>query len=164
MATFDGDSNHTGSTDSKSITIAKASSSLTVNCPASATYTGSPIELCTASYSGAGDLSGTLTPTYADNVNVGTATASAIFGGDPNHEGSGSSATFEIIKASTTTTVTCPTSATYTGSALAPCSVTVTGANLSLSPAPVYANNVNAGTASASYSNSPSARLRPRRQ
>ncbi len=57
-----------------------------------------------------------------------------------------------IGKASTTTTVTCPTNVTYTGAALTPCSVSVTGAGgLNLTPTPTYTNNTNAGTANASY-------------
>jgi len=136
----------------QSFTITLASSSVTVTCPASATYTGSAIEPCTASYSGAGGLSGSLTPTYTSNVNNGTATANATYAGDTNHAGSSNSANFEITKASSSVAVTCPASATYTGSAITPCSVTVTGAGgLSLTPAPVYSNNTNAGTATASY-------------
>jgi hypothetical protein len=94
-----------------------------------------------------------LTPTYANNTDAGTATASATYGGDGDHFGSTGSANFEITKASSTTTVTCTGSPIYTGAPITPCSVTVTGANLSLTPTPDYANNVNAGTntATASY-------------
>src|SRR5437899_6209693 len=88
---------------------------------------------------------------YANNTNVGTATASYTYAGDANHEGSSDSKNFEITKASTTTTVTCPASATYTGSALTPCSVTVTGAKLSLTTGASYAKNTNVGTDKASY-------------
>src|SRR5437660_7911348 len=77
--------------------------------------------------------------------------ASYTYAGDANHEGSSDSKNFEITKAATTTTVTCPASATYTGTALTPCSVTVTGANLSLTAGANYTNNTNAGTATASY-------------
>src|SRR5207237_8749579 len=43
-ATYAGDSNHKGSSDTKSITIAKASSTVTLDCTAGGTYmyTGSP--------------------------------------------------------------------------------------------------------------------------
>src|SRR2546430_9476539 len=59
--------------DALPIAIGKASSTTTVNCALTAqTYTGSPIEACTASYSGAGGLAGTLTPTYTSNTNDGT--------------------------------------------------------------------------------------------
>src|ERR1051325_9999829 len=106
-ATYGGDVNHDGSNNSANFAITKASSSVTVNCPASETYTGSAIEPCTASFSGAGGLSGTLTPTYMNNVNVGTATASATYGGDANHDGSNNSANFAITKASSSVTVNC---------------------------------------------------------
>ncbi|HMJ25610.1 MAG TPA: Ig-like domain-containing protein, partial [Pyrinomonadaceae bacterium] len=151
--TFAGNTNYAPSSGDVAISISKASSSTTVTCPGSEIYTGSAIEPCTASYSGAGGLSGSLTPTYSNNTEVGTASASATYGGDDNHEGSTGNGSFEIEKASSTTTVTCIGSPVYTGSPITPCSVTVTGANLNLTPAPVYANNVNAGTntASASY-------------
>jgi DNA/RNA endonuclease G (NUC1) len=150
-ATFGGDANHDGSTGSGGFTIAKASTTTTVICPASQTYTGSAIEPCTGSYSGAGGLSGSLTPVYSTNINAGSATASATFGGDTNHESSTGNGGFTITKASTTTTVTCPASQTYTGAAIIPCSATVTGANLNLAPGASYANNTNVGTAAASY-------------
>ena len=92
--------------------ISQASSSVTVTCPVSVTYTGSAIEPCTASYSTGDGLSGSLTPTYTGNTNVGTATANASFAGDANHEGSSNSATFEISKVSSAVTVTCPVSET----------------------------------------------------
>jgi hypothetical protein len=151
-ATYAGDSNHDGSTGSSTFEITKAASATVVTCPPSQTYTGAAIEPCSASYSGAGNLTGTLTPTYSDNINAGTATASAAYAGDANHESSTGSATFTITKASSTTTVTCAASQTYTGTALTPCTVTVAGANLNLTPTPDYANNTNAGTATASYS------------
>ncbi len=150
-ASYSGDANHEASSGSTNFTITKASSTTTVNCPASQTYTGAAIEPCTASYSGAGGLSGALTPTYLNNLDAGSATASATFGGDANHEGSTGNSGFTINKASSTTTVTCPASQAYTGAALTPCSVTVTGANLSLTPGASYANNTSAGTATASY-------------
>jgi len=150
-ASYSGDATHEASNGSSTFTITKASSTTTVNCPASQTYTGAAIEPCTASYSGAGGLSGTLTPTYLNNTDAGSATASATYAGDANHEGSTGNAGFTINKASSITTVTCPASETYTGAALTPCSVVVTGANLSLTPAANYANNTNVGTATARY-------------
>ena len=48
---------------------------------------------------GAGGLSQSLTVTYSDNTNAGTATASASFGGDANHKSSSDSKTFTIEKA-----------------------------------------------------------------
>ena len=99
-----GDSPGTAAT-SVGVTVTKASSTVTVSCPASATYSGAKIAPCTAAYSGAGGLSGTLTPSYTNNTNVGTATASASYAGDANHDGSSNSANFEITKASSTVTV-----------------------------------------------------------
>jgi len=152
--TFAGDANHTGSSDSKTFTIDKASSTTTVTIVGGPfTYTGSPLTPATVSVTGAGSLSLTPAATYADNVNAGTATASYTFAGDANHTGSSDSKTFTIDKASSITTVTIVGSSfTYTGSAQTPATVTVTGAgSLSLTPAATYADNVNAGTATASY-------------
>jgi hypothetical protein len=77
--------------------INKAGSTTTVTCPVSVAYTGSSVEPCTASYSGIGGLSGSLIPTYLNNVDVGTATANANYAGGSNHNGSSDSKTFEII-------------------------------------------------------------------
>jgi hypothetical protein len=150
-ATFEGDANHDGSSDTKSITITKAPSTTVVTCPPNVTYTGAAIEPCTATATGAGSLNQSLTVSYADNVNAGTATASASYAESANHLGSNDTENFTIDKAATTTVVTCPVSEVYTGFAIEPCSVSVTGPNLNLTPAPVYANNVNVGTATASY-------------
>jgi hypothetical protein len=78
--------------------ITPASSTVTVTCPLVAqTYTGSAIEPCDASYLTEDGLSEDLIPTYTDNVFVGIATATAIYDGDSNHDGSENSANFEII-------------------------------------------------------------------
>ena len=79
-----------------SYTIAQASSTTVVTCPASVVYTGAAQTPCTASYSGAGGLSGALTPTYLNNLYPGTATANASYAGDANHTASSGSATFAI--------------------------------------------------------------------
>jgi hypothetical protein len=148
--TYAGDSNHEGSSDSKTFQITRASTTTTVNCPPSVTYTGAALTPCSVTVTGA-NLNLTPGASYANNINVGTATASYAYAGDSNHEGSSDSKTFEITRASTTTTVTCPPSETYTGAPLTPCSVTVTGANLNLAPGASYTNNTNVGTATASY-------------
>jgi hypothetical protein len=227
-----------------SLTVNKASSTTTVTCPSSVTYSGSPRTPCSASVSGAGGLSLTPTPTYTNNTAVGTNTASAsyTYGGDTNHDGSSdskyfsisgassatiyvvptpktvrygaskpkytytlrsgsttgpqvrlylprgskapkctstysvrtpvaaspltitcsggtltgytfnttSTAALTIIKASSTTSVSCPYVAYYTGSALAPCSAYVRGAGgLEKSVVVTYENNMNVGTATA---------------
>src|SRR5205814_5357004 len=63
-ATYAGDANHDGSNGAATLTIAKASSSVAVVCTTGApfTYTGSPLEPCTATASGAGGLNVAVTP------------------------------------------------------------------------------------------------------
>jgi hypothetical protein len=51
-------------------------------------------------------LSGSLTVSYSNNVNVGTATASASYPGDSNHESSSDSKNFQITKATPTVVAT----------------------------------------------------------
>ena len=150
-ASYSGDGNHEASSGSSTFMITKAASTTTVNCPTNETYTSTAIEPCTASYSGAGGLSGTLTPTYSNNINAGPATANATYGGDANHEGSTGSSNFTIDKASSFTTLNCPASETFTGVSIEPCTASVTGAgglNQAVTPA-TYANNINAGSATA---------------
>ncbi|HXT03166.1 MAG TPA: S8 family serine peptidase, partial [Casimicrobiaceae bacterium] len=151
-ASFAGDASFGASSGTASLSVAQASSTTTVSCsPASLTYTGSAQTPCTATVTGAG-LSQPLTPSYSDNTNAGTATASASYAGDVNHTASSNSANFTITQAASTTTVSCPAIVTYNGAAQTPCSATVTGAGaLSLTPTPTYTNNTNAGTATASY-------------
>jgi hypothetical protein len=92
----------------------------TVSCPTSVTYTGRAQEPCTATTTGAG-LNVSRSVTYSDNLNFGTATASASFPATGNYLGSSGSTTFAITKAPSSVNVTCA-SATYTGSALTTCS------------------------------------------
>src|SRR5204863_9045191 len=100
----------------------------------------------------AGGVSQALAGNYADNVNAGTASASASYAGDSNHDGSSDSKTFTIAKAPTTTVVTCGAGPfTYNGSPQTPCSASVTGAGgLNQVLTVSYLNNTNAGTATAS--------------
>ena len=150
--TFTGDTNHDGSADSKSFTIGQATSTTAITCPVSVIYDGSAQTPCTVAVTGAGGLSLTPTPTYANNTNAGTASASYTFTGDANHSGSTDSKNFSIVKATSTTAITCPASVTFDGSAQTPCTVAVTGSGgLSLTPTPTYSNNTNVGTATASY-------------
>ncbi len=140
--------------DSAPISIALAASTTIVVCTAGPfTYTGSPIEPCTATATGVGGLSQSLTVSYANNTDAGTATATATYAGDTNHEASTGSVTFTIAKATSTTTVTCPTGVVYTGSALTPCSATVTGVSgLDQTLTVSHTSNTDAGTATASAS------------
>src|SRR5439155_750765 len=135
----------------KTFAIAKANSNVTVSCPGSETFTGGAIEPCSAKATGAGGLDETLAVSYSANTNAGTASASATFAGDANHDGSSNSATFAIAKAASAVTVSCPDSRTYTGDPLEPCSAKATGAGgLNTDLAITYDHNTNAGTASAS--------------
>src|SRR5207248_2732336 len=88
-ASYAGDANHDGSSGNAGFTISKASSSTTLNCPASETYTGAAIEPCTATATGAGGLNQSVSPvTYTNNLNAGSATAAATYAGDANHDSS----------------------------------------------------------------------------
>ena len=150
-ATFAGDANHDGSTASGSFSITKATSTTAVSCTPSVTFTGAAIEACTATVTGVGGLSEAVAVTYTNNTNVGTASASATFAGDANHDGSTATGSFSITKATSTTAVSCTPSVTYTSTAIAPCTATVTGVGgLSEAVAVTYTNNTNVGTASAS--------------
>jgi Domain of unknown function (DUF5011) len=150
----DSTGNYNNATGTVSDNIAKAASTTVVTCPPSVTFDGSAQTPCTASVTGAGGLSQGLSVSYANNVNAGTATASASYAGDANHDQSSDSKTFTIDKASSTTVVTCGAGPfTYNGSAQTPCSASVTGAGgLSQSLTVSYSNNTNAGTATASAS------------
>ena len=94
-----------------SYTISKATSTVTVTCPPSEVYNGAAqTPACTATVTGA-DLNQAVTPvTFSNNINVGTATASATFAGDTDHAGSTGSTTFQITTAAVTVTA-----GSYTG-------------------------------------------------
>ena len=137
------------------LTVAQASSTSVITCnPTSVVYNAVPQTPCSVTVTGAGGLNITTLPTYANNTNVGTATASYTYSGDANHTGSTATpVTFTITKASSTTTVNCPTSVVYTGTAQTPCTVTVTdGGALNLTFDANYSANTNVGTVTASYS------------
>ena len=139
----------------KTFVIGKAASTTTVTCGAGPfIYTGLEQTPCTASVTGAGGLNEILTVSYSNNVSAGTATASASYAGDGNHEVSSDLKTFVIGKAASTTTVTCGAGPfIYTGLEQTPCTATVTGAGgLSETLTVSYSNNVNVGTATASAS------------
>jgi MBG domain/Bacterial Ig-like domain (group 2)/Abnormal spindle-like microcephaly-assoc'd, ASPM-SPD-2-Hydin/Kelch motif/Galactose oxidase, central domain len=143
-------------TQSFTLTVNKATSSVTVSCPTTAqAYTGSAQTPCTATYSGSGGLSGTLTVSYTNNTNVGTAVASASYAGDANHTGSSGTSNFTIGQATSSVTVSCPTTAqAFTGTAQTPCTATYSGSgglsgSLTVSS---YTSNTNVGTAVASAS------------
>ena len=87
-ASYAGDANHTGSSDSETFTIDQAASTTTVTCPTNVTYTGPAQTPCTANVTGAGGLNQAPTASYSNNINAGTATANASYAGDANHTGS----------------------------------------------------------------------------
>ena len=155
--TYGGDTNHTGSADSKNFAITKAT--ITVTVTGTQTFGGAPSYSYTQSPSTpvvGGTLTGCTTDATASSnvgstyhVLVGTCTGLTT---DANHQIPYSDGGFTVTKATSVTTVTCPASVIYSGSAQTPCSATVTGAGgLSLTPTPSYSNNTNVGTASASY-------------
>jgi uncharacterized Zn-binding protein involved in type VI secretion len=89
--TFAGDANHLGSSDSKNFTIDKAASVTTVTITgAPFTYTGSVITPASVTVTGAGSLSLTPAPVYANNIDAGVNTASASYSypGDANQRNS----------------------------------------------------------------------------
>jgi hypothetical protein len=154
-AIYTGGANHEPSEASTTFEISKAPSTTTLTCaPGPYTYTGSAIMPCTALATGAGGLNQTVTPTYQDNIDAGSAGVSATFNGDDNHDGSSDSRTFTIDRAPSTTSVTCDDGPfVYSGSAFTPCSASVTGAGgLDTTVDVTYMNNVDAGTAGAAAS------------
>ena len=92
-----------------SAAISKAPSMVTVDCTAGAPFTFSGVAQtpCTAEATGIGlapiDVTGSLI--YGDNLHAGTATADAAWPGDANHDGDTGSSTFDIARASSSTSV-----------------------------------------------------------
>ena len=147
---WDGDSNHNGTTTAAHFAIAKADSVVSVSC-VDGTFTGTPLDLCSAQVTGAGGLDVDLLVSYRDNVNAGTWTASASYAGDPNHEKSSGSAQFTIAKAASHVTVECDVEkVTYDGSAHDVCTARVTGPELDKPLTVSYGDNTNAGNVTAS--------------
>src|SRR5438034_4883257 len=73
-ASFGGDDDHTGGSDSAGFTIDKAASTVAVTCPSvHPTFTGSAIEPCSAKATGAGGLNQSLAVSYANNAHEHTA-------------------------------------------------------------------------------------------
>jgi len=151
---YAGGGNYQGSNDTENFEITAAPTTTTITCPASVLYTGSALSPCTAVVTGPG-LNQALTVNYTNNLNFGTATATASYPGNSNRSGSSDTKNFAITKAPTTTVVTCPASVVFNALVQTPCTYVVTGANLNIGPLPVpagnYANNLNVGMATASY-------------
>ncbi len=85
--------NYVGSSDTENFTIDPAATTTVVTCPANATFTGSAIEPCSATVAGPA-LSQALTVSYSNNVNAGTATASASYPTGGNYVGGGDTENF----------------------------------------------------------------------
>lgn len=154
--TYTGDTNHTGSSDSKAFSIDRAAVTATAGS-GSTTYDGNahPPSACNITGAYTGNLTCANAPATV-GPDAGTTAINAVVSGSgsTNFEVTSVAGSYVIGQAGSTTTVTCPASVTYNGAAQTPCSVSVTGiGEESLSATPSYANNTNAGinTASASY-------------
>ncbi len=91
---------------SPTLTVSKALTTTTVTCEAGPfTYNGEAQTPCTASAIGPGGLNESLTVNYTDNINAGSASASATFAESTNYLGSSDSANFTIGKADATIVV-----------------------------------------------------------
>ncbi|HZI20287.1 MAG TPA: Ig-like domain-containing protein [Pyrinomonadaceae bacterium] len=124
LASFAGDANHEPASDTATIIIDKATSTVIVTA-ADATYDGQP-HGATAVATAAGGLEQPLAVTYAGRngtdyapsrtppTDAGSYTASASFAGDSNHDGDNASADFTISKAAAIVSVT-PYSVTFDG-------------------------------------------------
>ena len=99
-------SNNAAQSPSPTLTVAQAASMTTVTCSVGPfTYNGAARTPCTASATGAGGLNQSLTVNYTNNINAGSASASATFAESTNHLGSNDSETFSIGKADATIVV-----------------------------------------------------------
>jgi hypothetical protein len=98
---YAGDANHEASSDSKTFSIGKASTTTVVSINGTTfTYDGTAQTPATVLVTGIDGLSLAPAAIYADNTDAGTATASYSYAGDANHEASSDSKTFTIDKAS----------------------------------------------------------------
>ena len=120
-ANFAGDMNHTGSTDSKSITITQAPTTTAVSGGGTFTYNGLA-HPATVLVTGAGGLSLTPPPVYTGacsaapvNVPDTPCTASYSYAGDANHTGSTASTTINMTKTNQSITWNAPATMTYGG-------------------------------------------------
>ncbi len=80
-ASFGGDANNLPASNSTTSRSRRRRSTVTVSCPASVQYiyNGAAQTPCTATVTGAGGLNQSVTPTYLNNTNAGTATANATY-------------------------------------------------------------------------------------
>ena len=101
-----GNGNYNAAADvPRTFTIGKAASATTVTCGGGPfTYDGSAQTPCSGVATGPGGLNQSLTVSYTNNVNAGTATASASFAATANYLASSDSKNFTIGKAGQTIT------------------------------------------------------------
>jgi hypothetical protein len=149
----------------KTVTVAKATPTVTITWATPQTYNGGthpattavkgvgtpPALLGTAdalTYYAGSTASGI--PLGGAPVAAGTYTVQADFNTTTNYLAQSATATITISKATSTTTVTCPATANYTATALTPCTASVTGAGGLSQALPVtHTNNTAVGTAGA---------------
>ncbi len=153
-ATFAGDANHTGNSNSGGFTINPASVTATAGSY-SGVYDGSTHALSVCQVAGAytGSLICTNNPAGPVGPGVGSGTITPSLSGDTltNYSITSNSGSWSITQASSTVSVTCPASVTYNGTAQTPCTASVTGAGgLNQSLTVNYSNNTSAGSATAS--------------
>jgi hypothetical protein len=74
---FAGDANYNSAGGTVDDAVAKAPSSVSIDCAAGSVYTGAALEPCAATATGVGGLSESVTVVYSGNVNAGTADAVA---------------------------------------------------------------------------------------
>src|SRR5438270_2673783 len=100
------------------------------------------------------ELSAASSVSYTTNATGTSVVASASSAGNDNPAGTSGTGSFTIGQATSSVTVSCPTTAqTYTGSALTPCTAAYkTSDGLSAASTVSYTNNTSVGTAGASAS------------
>ena len=144
--------NFNAASNTQNVTIGKATPTITWANPADITYNTA---LSATQLNATASVPGTFlySPASGTVLNAGngqtlhvdfTPTDAA------NYNTASKDVTINVLKASSSTVITCPSNVTYTGSALTPCTATATGAGgLSVSVSVVYGNNTAAGTATA---------------
>jgi hypothetical protein len=99
-ASYAGGANYLASSAVDTFTIGQAATTTVVTCAVGPfTVTGSAIEPCTAVVTGPGGLSQALAVVYSNNVSVGTATATAAYGGGASYLPSSDTEVFVIGEA-----------------------------------------------------------------
>lgn len=95
-AAYPGTDDYNPSAADTTFVITKADTVTVVTCPTSAAYTGFPVTPCSGTVTGAGGLDQALTVHYTNNINPGTATATASYAETANYNSSSDTETFTI--------------------------------------------------------------------